>query len=479
MTYLGGAFLACCAFSWPSIASFAFDAGGAAAPSVYWTTTLYLPRRAPSFWAEVVSWKFPSGPVWPLAWRPPAPSGMNSTTAPATGFPSRVTVPRTGTGELPPHPAPISRARPSAPPRLRTRMVDVLREPRPGGCRPGAGGSGQGDRLAVVPGAEVLVGAVVDALVDEPDRPVGEAEVGPAGVVRLEPPGHVPVPQAVRRVDPQRGATGVAIAPTGPDPLAVDRVVDRLDRLPLADGVVPGPAPAVAEPLELVLLDERLAQEDRVGRAVGDRGDVDPGAAHRAGPAAHHPAAVGGGAGRPVDRAGAVPVVGGRGERERHPVGPLAADLAVAVELERVGPGAARAVVALRPLRPDVVGVRRVVRVVPVAGAAGERELLGQQPGCDRRLHVPVGVRVGPAAGRDGHHLVVQGGLLHVRQADEHPAAGVVAPRPGVAPRERLVGVVVGVHGEAELLEVVHALGAGGGLAHLLDGGEEQADEDR
>jgi hypothetical protein len=34
------------------------------------------------------------------------------------------------------------------------------------------------------------------------------------------------------------------------------------------------------------------------------------------------------------------------------------------------------------------------------------------------------------------------------------------------------------VHGEADLLEVVHALGAGGGLADLLHRRQEQPDED-
>src|SRR5262249_60868950 len=41
------------------------------------------------------------------------------------------------------------------------------------------------------------------------------------------------------------------------------------------------------------------------------------------------------------------------------------------------------------------------------------------------------------------------------------------------------VSVVVVVQGESELLEVVLALGPGGGLPHLLHRGQEQADEDR
>ena len=47
-----------------------------------------------------------------------------------------------------------------------------------------------------------------------------------------------------------------------------------------------------------------------------------------------------------------------------------------------------------------------------------------------------------------------------------------------VGRRERAVGTLVVVDGQADLPQVVHALGAGGGLAHLLDGGQEQADED-
>src|SRR5262245_9893322 len=270
------------------------------------------------------------------------------TVAPSTGIPSRVTVPRTDTGESP-HPARISRGSPSTPLRLR---ADMVRTPRkdPGDSRRGVGSSGDVDRLTVVAGAEVLVGAHVDALLEEADRTVGEAEVGPAGVVRLEPPGHVPVPDAVGRVHTHRRATAAAVAPRRPDFLAVDRVVDGLNRLPLTDRVVARPAPAIAEPLELHLLHKALAQEDGIGGAVGDVGEPDRWAANGAGSSAHHPPAVGGVTRGPVDRAGAVAGVSGRVEGERNPVRLLAADQAVAVDLERVGAGAARAVVALRAL---------------------------------------------------------------------------------------------------------------------------------
>src|SRR5262249_16218412 len=45
--------------------------------------------------------------------------------------------------------------------------------------------------------------------------------------------------------------------------------------------------------------------------------------------------------------------------------------------------------------------------------------------------------------------------------------------------REAHVRVVIVVQGQRDLLEVVGALRASGGLAHLLDSGEQQADEDR
>ena len=43
--------------------------------------------------------------------------------------------------------------------------------------------------------------------------------------------------------------------------------------------------------------------------------------------------------------------------------------------------------------------------------------------------------------------------------------------------RERVVGVVVVVQGEADLLQVVDALRPAGGLARRLDGGQEQGDQ--
>jgi hypothetical protein len=48
----------------------------------------------------------------------------------------------------------------------------------------------------------------------------------------------------------------------------------------------------------------------------------------------------------------------------------------------------------------------------------------------------------------------------------------------GVGRRQGLVRVVSSLRGQPDLLEVVHALGACGRLAHFLDRGQEEADED-
>ena len=56
---------------------------------------------------------------------------------------------------------------------------------------------------------------------------------------------------------------------------------------------------------------------------------------------------------------------------------------------------------------------------------------------------------------------------------------GVVVADAHPADRERALDVVIVVHRQAELLEVVHALGPPGRLAGGLDGRQEQGDQDR
>ena len=76
--------------------------------------------------------------------------------------------------------------------------------------------------------------------------------------------------------------------------------------------------------------------------------------------------------------------------------------------------------------------------------------------------------------------LLVDVVLLEVRQNVRHPAHAhrTRGTRPQVA-RQAAVGVVVVVHCQANLLQVVLAGTAGGGLAHFLHGRQQQADEDR
>src|SRR5262249_32015484 len=89
--------------------------------------------------------------------------------------------------------------------------------------------------------------------------------------------------------------------------------------------------------------------------------------------------------------------------------------------------------------------------------------------------------------GRGLHRLVPgdlakEGVLLQVRQQEGAPAPARRRVRVGgggeVAGRERPAGVVVLVAGEADLLQVVGALAAGGGLPHFLHGRHQEADED-
>src|SRR5262245_39497894 len=226
---------------------------------------------APSPSLNVVRLKLPSSLVSAWAGRPPT-SGTNCTAAPATVLPSSVTTPDTFTALSGPWPQPAASstaaaARPAA--AWRIFISGPLSE--------------VADRLAVVAAAEQLVRPVVDRLADEPDRAVAEEEVGPAGVVRLEPERQVPVIDLPARVHAGVPAR-VQVVGDG-----VDRDDGRDDRQP-AVGLRPAGGPAVGAVLAerpedvAVLGREDLAQQDRVGQAVRHRGHGD----HRAS-AAEHP----------------------------------------------------------------------------------------------------------------------------------------------------------------------------------------------
>src|SRR5438105_5783067 len=105
-----------------------------------------------------------------------------------------------------------------------------------------------------MPAAEVLIGLHVDALFDEAYRAIPEAEIGSAGVIGLEAPRDVPVPDTIGGIDAMLGAVGVAVGPTGVAiDVRIDRPIDRLNGLSLGHGVVTRPAPVIAPALELVL----------------------------------------------------------------------------------------------------------------------------------------------------------------------------------------------------------------------------------
>src|SRR5262249_55533968 len=80
--------------------------------------------------------------------------------------------------------------------------------------------------------------------------------------------------------------------------------------------------------------------------------------------------------------------------------------------------------------------------------------------------------------------LALKAGLLEVGQQARRPAparTAVPAVRrdaSGVARREALRTVVVTGRGQSDLLEVVRAMDASGGLTSGLDGRQEQSDED-
>ena len=130
------------------------------------------------------------------------------------------------------------------------------------------------------------------------------------------------------------------------------------------------------------------------------------------------------------------------------------------VEAVRVGPGVARVVghrvPVVEPRRPP--GRAVVDRDDGVADGAGAGALVD-------RLLLDVGQQVVTPAPL----VLAAGGAVDARGGHPGPAAP--------AGRQVAAGVVVGVAGQGDLLEVVLALGPGGGLADLLHGGQQHADE--
>src|SRR5262249_9845270 len=131
------------------------------------------------------------------------------------------------------------------------------------------------------------------------------------------------------------------------------------------------------------------------------------------------------------------------------------------------------------------VGIAIIDAVVVVGHAVEEGGVRVAGAGEELQPLAGAVVEVGPLAVAAPGESVAVGGYEqspHVVLLDEGedghgpgaPAAAV-GPHPG---RQVAVGVVVVVHAQADLFEVVLALDAGAGLADFLHGGQEQADED-
>src|SRR5581483_7643916 len=133
-------------------------------------------------------------------------------------------------------------------------------------------------------------------------------------------------------------------------------------------------------------------------------------------------------------------------------------------------------------LLADVAGERPAAAVAGVVAPGGAGPAVGRRLAA-RRAVVDLDRRRGDLrVDRVVEHvrlLDVRGELVHPRPAD--PVVGVAARlgrTVGPGPREPHQRVVVVVQTEPDLLEVVHALAAGGRLPDLLDRGKEQADQD-
>src|SRR5262249_6603190 len=122
----------------------------------------------------------------------------------------------------------------------------------------------------------------------------------------------------------------------------VDDPVDRLDGLALRDGVVPGPAPAVAEALELHLPDQALAEHDGVGEAVRHGGHVDPRPPDGALAATHDAAAEAGVHGAAMLKTGGVARVSHDGRGHPRPALPECPRNAIAIDVKGIDARVAR-----------------------------------------------------------------------------------------------------------------------------------------
>ena len=331
------------------------------------------------------------------------------------------------------------------------------------------------DDLAAGSGGHRAPGVDVDRVADEADAAVAEAHADAAAEVAAGGKEAHAVGGRVRhrRVGRQRGGEAVD-AGVAPDPRPAPVAAPRRGRLVLgrADGRVgpvagagparpaeqplAGQAPRLSAALVLGQVGERLGQvrvhpeqalghEHRVRRAVRDVAET------QAGAVVEH--AVGG-----------EPRVVAVGRRRARPGQPRAE----VDDVAGAGVGAAAA-------------VDREQRLLAVAGA---EERLDHRPGSRCRRRVEGEARRRERA--DEQRLVrvelpAEVLLLDVRQelsVDGVAERGGVARPGGEHARQLAVGALVAVQREAQLLQVVLAGHPGGSLPHLLDCGQQEADED-
>ena len=346
---------------------------------------------------------------------------------------------------------------------------DPARRPRPSPAGRGRGGLASGlpplqvgvgaDDFAARPGGQGPPGRRVDGILDELDRAVEERHVHPAGVVRAGADDRVdgvlalPLVEAgllVRCLD-------VAVA----TPLAAI-VVEIFLALAVVGRVGPGRIPRGRG-----LARGSQGRQGRRGRAgEGKARDVDlvlPVAGrlvHSLDPLAED---------RRVRGA-----VDDRGDRHGPSVGDLAHEVGGAVDLTSVQVVDGADVVPIRgvaDLLGDAVERRGPARDVGVGRAEVGIDLHGPDRPVDR-----VGARIELIQGIEGRLLLHEGEDpgLH-REVVVGRRGRVRADRGG---RECPVDVVVVHHRQPQLLQVVDALRASGGLARRLDGGQEQRDQD-
>ena len=195
----------------------------------------------------------------------------------------------------------------------------------------------------------------------------------------------------------------------------------------------------------MVVAHERLGEEEGVRGAIGDAGDP---VAHPNGEHAGAAIAVG------VLHVAAAVV------RAARPVGRGAVARMVVIKAggSNVGVGRAHVLLELRQDNRRIFGGRGVVvnffRHVEVDGVVEGRLFREGKRGRKGAPTAPVGI-ARAARGRIGI-AILRGGL-----------------------GENAVGVVIVVHGQPDLLQVVGALNAAGGFASRLNGGQQQSDQDR